>query len=76
MNLVTVLIGIVILSYGIYTAIIRGKNPSKLGKLEAMKKHFGEKTGKVIHVIAYTVAPIVIGITIAVCVFIGVSFFG
>lgn len=57
-----ILIGAAAIIFGIYTTYIRATNPAKLGKLEAMKKQWGEGAGTVIHVVAYTVIPIVFGI--------------
>ena len=76
MNPVTVLIGVAALGFGIYTAYVRATNPAKLGKLEAMKKQWGEGTGKAVHLVAYTVVPIIFGIVMIVAGLRGVSFFG
>ena len=62
MNYTFLIIGLAAILYGIYTSIIRIKNPGKLRKLEATKKALGEKTGIVVHIIAYSVLPIIIGI--------------
>ena len=42
------------------------KNPEKLGKLNAMKEKYGDKTGVTIHTISYTVVPIIVGIVFIV----------
>jgi hypothetical protein len=76
MNPVTILIGVAALGYGIYTAYIRSANSTRFGKLEAMKKQWGESTGKNIHVVAYTVVPILFGIVMIVAGIGGISFFG
>ena len=65
MDTTTVLIGATALGYGIFTIYARLKKPSLLGKLEPMKQKFGNSTGNFIHIIAYTIVPIVAG-----CVFI------
>ena len=44
-----------------FTLVLRIKDPSRFGKLEAMKKTWGEKGGTAVHVFGYTVAPIVGG---------------
>jgi len=54
--------GILCIAYGIYMAIIRVKSPEKLGKYETMKNKFGDVTGKIIHIVSYTVLPILFGI--------------
>lgn len=66
MNPVTILIGVAALGFGIYSAYIRATNPGKFGKLEAMKKQWGESAGKIIHVVAYTIVPIIFGIVMIV----------
>ena len=42
------------------------KNSKGLGKLETMKEAYGEKLGLAIHIISYTVVPIVTGIVMIV----------
>ena len=55
--------GILALVFGLITIYLRVfKNSKGLGKLEAMKDAYGEKLGLAIHVISYTVVPIVVGI--------------
>jgi hypothetical protein len=76
MNPVTVLIGVAALGFGIYTAYVRATNPAKLGKLEAMKKQWGEGAGKAVHLVAYTIVPIIFGIIMILAGISGVSFFG
>lgn len=66
MNPVTILIGAAAIFFGIYTAYVRTTHPAKLGKLEAMKKQWGERAGTIVHVVAYTVVPIVFGIVMIV----------
>jgi len=61
MNVTTVLIGAAALVYGVFTIYARFKMPSLLGKLEAMKKKFGIVAGNLIHIIAYTIVPLVAG---------------
>ena len=65
MNL-NIIFGILFLIYGIYTFIQRKKNPEKFSKLQNMKQSFGEKKGTFIHIIFYTVLPIIIGIILII----------
>jgi hypothetical protein len=58
----SIIIGILALSFGIYTLITRIRKPEQFGKLEAMKKQYGEKAGYSIHLIAYSIVPIALGI--------------
>ena len=62
MNWITISIGILALGFGVYTIYARLKSPQRFTKLEAMKLKFGATGGTVIHVIAYTVVPILVGI--------------
>lgn len=57
--------GLACLAYGCYTLYlwIVGKT-EKFSKLEAMKKLYGEKTGKIVHLIGYVIIPLVAGIVI------------
>jgi hypothetical protein len=75
MNYITIALGVFCLGYGIFTAIMRAKSPEKFGKLEAMKNKFGDKAGMAIHVISYTIIPILAGIVFLVCGYFGIGFF-
>ena len=56
------IIGIIMLAGGILTLIARIFKIEKMfWKLDKMKSFWGEKTGSIIHIIAYTILPIVIG---------------
>ena len=62
MNFFTLGLGILALGYGLYTLYARIGNQKEFGKLDAMKKTWGPKTGVVIHFLAYTILPIILGI--------------
>ncbi|MGE0816807.1 MAG: hypothetical protein AB7O28_20295 [Vicinamibacterales bacterium] len=64
MNLTTVAIGLAAIGYGLYTAWARRARPVQLKKLDAMKHTWGEAGGHVVHVIGYTVVPIVVGVAL------------
>jgi len=66
MNYTTLTIGLFAFLFGICTLFLRMKNPEKLGKLNAMKEKYGDKTGVTIHTISYTVVPIIVGIVFIV----------
>jgi hypothetical protein len=74
-NIVTCLIGIMGIGYGIYTFIMRKKSPGSFWKLEPMKKFWGEKLGYGIHVVGYTVVPILVGLIVLIKGLMGVSLF-
>ncbi len=65
MNLVTTGIGLVLVLFGIYMQIMRTRAPERLGKLKAMKAKFGEDTGMILHITAYTILPFVLGFLIS-----------
>jgi hypothetical protein len=75
MNYTTLIIGLVVLAFGVCTLIIRIKWPQKFSKLNAMKEKFGEKAGTAIHTISYTVLPIVAGIIFIVSGLKGIALF-
>ncbi len=59
------LLGIVILGFGLYTTIqrLRG-NETAFKKLEPLREMFGSSIGNFIHIIAYCILPIVAGIVL------------
>ena len=75
MNPVTVLIGAVAVAYGLYTLYARKNSPGNFSKLDAMKKQWGESSGNTIHVIAYSVVPIIVGLVLIVAGLRGFAFF-
>ena len=64
MDYTTIGIGIFALMFGVYTCFVRLKSPDKFEKLKAMKEKFGEKAGTIIHTIAYTIVPVIVGISL------------
>jgi hypothetical protein len=73
---VNLILGSFAVGYGVLTLIIRAKNPAMFGKLATMKQQWGDTTGTAIHVIAYSVMPILVGVALLVAGLLGVSFFG
>jgi hypothetical protein len=59
-----VLLGVAALAYGLYTGYARTATPEKFQKLEAMKKQWGESTGNIVHLVAYTVVPVLVGLAL------------
>ena len=75
-NMFTLIFGIFALLFGLFTIYLRLFKDSKgLGKLDRMKKAYGEKAGTIIHIVSYTVLPIVIGILGLVGYFLGIDIF-
>ena len=55
------LLGIGLIAFGIYSVVARIFFPAQFVKLEPMKKMWGEKAGPIVHILAYTVLPLVAG---------------
>jgi hypothetical protein len=68
MNLVTLALGVMAVLYGVYTFYVRASKPEKFSKLTAMQERFGKQVGYTIHLIAYSIAPLVFG---AIMIFAG-----
>jgi len=54
-------LGVFSLGYGLYTLYVRATTPEKFGKLAAMKKQWGDRGGMIVHVVGYTILPILLG---------------
>ena len=59
-------LGVAALGYGLYTAYVRATSPEKLAKLSAMKQQWGDSTGLIGHVVAYTIIPLLVGVILIV----------
>jgi hypothetical protein len=75
MNPMTVFIGVAATGYGIYTAWARQAKPEQFKKLGPMKEAWGEKGGFMLHVVGYTVMPIIVGLGLIMKGMQGGSFF-
>jgi hypothetical protein len=75
-NVPTVAVGVAAILFGLYTAWARAAKPEQLGKLEAMKKHWGAGPGYAVHFVGYTVVPVVAGAVFVWTGLQGYSFFG
>jgi len=73
MNIPTIIIGIAALLFGIYTMYVHSTNPEKFRKLKAMQENFGKKRGAILHVVCYSIIPIVFGIVMLVSGLMGIS---
>ena len=73
MDVVTIVIGLLICIYGFFTMFMRVKFPEKFGKLRAMKERFGDGVGNTIHLVAYSLVPIILGLVLIFSGFIGLS---
>lgn len=61
MNWITFGVGVLSGLYGIYTIYMRFHSPDKFGKLEAMQQSYGQGVGTLIHIVSYTVMPLIFG---------------
>ena len=57
-----IIIGALCVIYGIYTLVYRQIKPEKFTKMKAMQRMYGEKAGYVVHVLTYSIIPLVLGI--------------
>ena len=57
-----IIIGALCVVYGIYTLVYRQIKPEKFTKMQVMQRVHGEKAGYVVHVVTYSVIPLVLGI--------------
>lgn len=64
--------GILGLCFGLFTlgARLTGKMDN-FSKLHAMKELYGEKKGNLIHLIGYTIVPLVLGVVLIALSFLG-----
>jgi hypothetical protein len=75
MNIPTIIIGVVALLIGISTTYLRTTKSDKLVKLKAIQEKFGEQRGALIHLVFYSIIPIIFGIIMVLTGMRGVSFF-
>ncbi len=61
MNPITIGIGAASVCFGVYTLVLRAKRPQAFAKLDAMKQQWGERPGTIMHVVAYSIVPLVFG---------------
>lgn len=62
MNGPRVVLGVLAALYGLFTFYVRATSPEKLRKLAAMKQAWGETGGTIVHVIGYSVVPLLVGV--------------
>ncbi len=55
-------LGVLAIVYGIYSYIQRKTAPEKIEKLQTMIERNGEKMGHSIHLVGYTIMPIIAGL--------------
>lgn len=74
-NWVEIVVGVLACMYGLYTIYVRIKSPEKMGKIDALKRFWGNIAGTIIHVIFYTIIPLVFGLLLIVSGILGKRLF-
>ena len=59
-----IVIGVLAILFGLFTGVARfvAPNSAIFSKLEPMKERFGPTAGTAVHVVAYTLMPLVFGV--------------
>ncbi len=55
-------LGVLAIAYGVYSYIQRKNAPENIEKLQTMIERNGEKMGHTIHLVGYTIMPIIAGL--------------
>ena len=76
MDFVTISIGGLISLFGVYTMVMRTRFPDKSTTLTTMKAKYGAVNGTAVHIFAYSVVPIVLGIILSFTGLYGMSLWG
>lgn len=76
MDFVTIGIGGAISLFGVYTMVMRTRFPDRLPTLKTMKNKYGAVNGMAVHILAYSVVPIVLGIMLSFTGIYGMSIWG
>jgi hypothetical protein len=74
-NLVTVLVGVAMVVFGLATLVLRQVKPESFRKLGPRRERFGHGLGTAIHVVFYSLVPIGAGIFFILRGLAGQSFF-
>ena len=75
MNVTTLCFGLAMIAYGATTIVLRVVRPRLFWKLEPMKKFWGPRLGLWIHVVGYSLLPIVAGLLFTIRGIQGASIF-
>lgn len=73
---IEIAIGALAIGYGIFTLYTRIRSPERLSKLASMKRVYGNKAGEIVHVIFYTIIPIVFGLILLISGILNANVFG
>jgi hypothetical protein len=61
MNTITIILGAAVFAFGLYNTILRRTGPQKLSRLQSLKDLFGEQAGDRVHLLTYSITPLVAG---------------
>ena len=73
MDWVTLGSGLALCCYGLYTMVMRTKHPEKVFRLKALKGRYGDINGTAVHIVAFTVLPVILGTIMSFRGFIRIS---
>jgi hypothetical protein len=59
---INLILGVLAIAYGLYSFVQRKTAPEKIEKLQTMIERNGEKMGHSIHLVGYTILPVVAGL--------------
>ena len=59
---INLILGVLAIAYGLYSFVKRKTAPEDIEKLQTMIERNGEKMGHSIHLVGYTILPVVAGI--------------
>ena len=62
MNLMLIAVGLVVAGFGAWSFVVRFSSPLVFGRLEAMQQKLGSAAGTVLHLVAFTLLPIALGL--------------
>jgi uncharacterized membrane protein YdfJ with MMPL/SSD domain len=75
MDPISLLIGVAAIGFGAYTLFLLFTKPESFGKLQAMKDAMGNTAGNLVHLVAYSIVPIIVGVVAIFLGIQGISFF-
>ena len=75
MDVLTAVVGVVLVIVGGGFTVARSRTPDRLRKFTNMRKAFGERAGTLIHVISYSIIPVILGLVLIVLAARGYSLF-
>ena len=75
MNIATTIIGAVAVLFGIVMTVMRIVRPDKMAKLKPMQERYGERAGYIVHLVFYSILPIIFGAVMLSAGLMGIALF-